>query len=561
MANIYSAPSHKAQIGYNGFDMSQLTKFSSTVGELLPVYFDILEPADKITASIELKTRTQHLAASAMCNIKEHVEWFFVPITQLYSIFGDWRFQIQDVKTSLISPSQLQKQIPYLPPSAFNGFVDDIGTDVLYDYYFNNLEDTSWRIFELLGVPVKRLLDGVVMPVGISPLLFCAYQKIYFDYYRLTEWEANDPTFYNLDAFYSNPNSLDSQDLYKYATMRYRPQSKNFFNTGFSSPLLGATSVGSYSQFSGATNSSLMDSFNQWLLDATYNVVSPSGQAENTNPTSVKPLITSTFTRDMSVSPTSIRTSFAIQKMLEVTRRSGKHYDKQVLAHYGCDVPEGIAGEVMYLGSQHGSIQIGDVIATSAGQAGSGSSTVSSVLGQVGGKGYGYIKGETIKFTAPCHGVLMAIFSAEPDLDYEITGVDRLNTLINLNDWYIPEYDNLGMQPLWWYQIDIDSVEPTRDFLHYQYRYMERKTKFNRNCGNLSGSLSYWTTKGVVNFNPLKPVSNYLVNPRSLDPIMLVSYNPGQDYDSCFETDPLFHQLYCDVKKASKMSTYGLESL
>lgn len=32
-------------------------------------------------------------------------------------------------------------------------------------------------------------------------------------------------------------------------------------------------------------------------------------------------------------------------------------------------------------------------------------------------------------------------------------------------------------------------------------------------------------------------------------------------YNAIYNTDPLFHEVYFDVKKASKKSTYGLPSL
>ena len=61
MANFNSNPNHVAKIGYNGFDMGHSLKFSSTVGELLPVYYDILQPGDKVSLKSTIKTRTMPL--------------------------------------------------------------------------------------------------------------------------------------------------------------------------------------------------------------------------------------------------------------------------------------------------------------------------------------------------------------------------------------------------------------------------------------------------------------------------------------------------------------------
>ena len=116
MANIYSNPTHRAKIGYNGFDMSQLLKFTSTTGELLPVYYDFLQPGDKVSLNSILKTRTLPLQTAAMCNIKERVEWFFVPMNQLYSIFEDWYFGIKDFKSNMFNPHiAISDTLPLIP--------------------------------------------------------------------------------------------------------------------------------------------------------------------------------------------------------------------------------------------------------------------------------------------------------------------------------------------------------------------------------------------------------------------------------------------------------------
>ena len=84
MGNVFKAPEHRAQIGYNGFDMSQYRKFTSSVGQLLPVYYDLLNPGDKINSRSFIFSRTETLSKAAMVSLDEHLDWFFVPMEQLY---------------------------------------------------------------------------------------------------------------------------------------------------------------------------------------------------------------------------------------------------------------------------------------------------------------------------------------------------------------------------------------------------------------------------------------------------------------------------------------------
>lgn len=259
-----------------------------------------------------------------------------------------------------------------------------------------------------------------------------------------------------------------------------------------------------------------------------------------------------------------------MHKLLEVTRRAGKTYDAQTLAHFGVSVPDGIDGRVYYLGANHSEVKIGDVIATSDGTASSGGNTSTSVLGQIAGKGYGFSDGNTIKFTAKCHGIFLAIYSCEVDSYYPAAGLDKFHQLIEQSSWYRPEFDNLGMQPLFNSQYNFD--ETGNEIIGWQYRFSEYKTKYDIVHGGLSsngltdsssqGSLKYWVPQVDTFTTQGGSLQSFYVSPSALDDVMLVRYNPSStNYNSLFNTDPLLHDIYFNCKKASKMSTYGLEQL
>lgn len=579
MQNFFSSPSRVANIGYNGFDMSHTLKFSSTTGELLPVYYDLLQPGDKINISAELRTRTMPLQTAAMGKINEQIDLFFVPITQIYQFFPEFFYGIQDFKTNFIPINNIvDSAFPYISANDFARYIDNIvnpsSPDASPDYdaiwsYYRYTNGTSFRLMELLGIPIVSIQQFLQNgghfegDYAINPMFAAAYQKIYFDYYRLSDREVNDPSCYNLDSFYSGDEVISSV-IPKLFRLRYRPWKKDFFTNLFTSPLMGQLSTGSN------PGVDLTKTFSQWLIgNVNYTTTNSSGAPEGEMPSALMPQDASPGFRYLS--PTSIRTSFAVQKLLEVTRRAGKHYDKQTLAHFGVDVPEGINGEVSFLGSLLKSdIAIGDVISTSSVPDGSS-------LGEVGGKGYGYGRGNDINFTAPSHGILMALYSCYPDADYSQTGFDKLNLYVDSSYFPRPEFDNLGMQPLFGYQIEYDpsgtgSVSPFNNRIEgWQYRWSELKTKYNKVVGALasSRSLDFWSLQR--NIIGGTGIQGYLVPPFALDGIMMVQYEnvanlspvgtSTSTLSNLYDTDPLIHNLYIDCQKSSKMSTYGLEQL
>ena len=558
MANLNKNPQHRANLGYSGFAMDKLHKFSSTVGELRPVYYDILNPGDKVSLSSIIKTRTMPIEAAAMCSLTEHIDWFFVPMTRLYKLFPEFYYGVNDNSTSFVNPNNLQVTYPHFKFSDLIDLVDDSASSAQSDKYFGVL-GAYLRLFEDLGIPTKQVIqffvDGTTSldDVNYINLFAQAYQCIYMDKFRLSDWESPDADSYNLDKYY-NSGLMNYTDVIKLFTLRYAPWKKDFFTDIQPTPLFGNGNESSL-------NNVNYGAVNQWLSSqSSMNVIDPSETVANNGNQSAVSIGQVATQAVQSINTANIRTIFAVEKLLEITRRAGKHYDKQTLAHFGVDVPMGLDGECVYIGGSSSKINIGDVIATSE-----------DGLGKVGGKGYGYGQSGVDKFEAKCHGILMAIYHCVPDVDYQLQGMDRMNTYLNRVDFFQPEFDDLGMQPLFSYQKQLAGNPAINATIEgWQYRYKEIKQKFNTVIGALAGSLNYWTPSIVPYEHGNNSVASFLVSPHYLDDIMVTPYHPIVNtnekdadafYNKVFNTDPLIHELYLDVKKASKMSTYGLPNL
>lgn len=591
--SINDNPTYRAANVYRDFDLSQHLNFTSSVGQLLPIYYDVLNPGDKIKASQLLKTRTRPLASPAFTRLTEHVEWYFVPIQQIMSEFGSWYYGVQDFGTNFMglasSPvvpsgtAKMDSRLPYMSSLFFRE---------LYEYFWfdktaqtpeggERLYPQFVRLMEMLGVPAEVLLDEMPRLAGeqvkwsITPLLLCAYQKIFMDYYRVDNRVINEPDAYNLDAFMLDGKAdlaaVSPSYFAKMIALRYRPLLKDFYTNVYPSPVFGDQSVGA-TQFYNNHLDSTLNAVNQWLSNVSRVVaLDREGYDYPLDPTQIGlGSVTEVADRAM-LTRANIETVYAADKLLEITRRAGKHYDAQTLAHFGVKVPDYIEGQAIKLGHHSQDIIIGDVVATSNTQNGS----LGSPLGELAGKGYSADRSKPVNFTAPCHGVLMAIYSCVPIVDYYQYGLDKLNALIERGDWFTPEYDSLGMQPLFEYQSRLtydNSAVANAAVRGWQYRYSELKQKYNRIVGGFKSSALHWTVGRNSRYTAGDNVRNYYASPWALDNIVEFLYSGGADTSSptgdnvvsavdLYERDPLDHDVQFDVTKVSKMSRYGLLDL
>lgn len=648
MANILKRPSHAAKLGHNGFDMSKRILFTSSVGQLLPVYYDFLNPGDNISIDSSLFTRTQPMRSSAFTRVTEHIDYFFVPISLINSYWENAFYGISDLSSSkLVDTTDIQNDtLPnffslYMTQSEFFTQIknsistvaitpsgveqsyfmtqgaDEFGIPYLYNFF---------RLSSLLGMSETLCqiendgdLNSFNFPSSVNMNLFYVYQKIYSDYYRLSEWESTSYRQWSQDIWagssasfgstsrllpvYSSSSSPTSSMLkWSPFKMHYRPWKKDFFTNVQVSPQFSSRSsvssngipFGNNSLFPNVSGGQLgLSMSNVWEstgLGVPGYPVTPSGASQGQPDNQ--------YVFGFSPNLGSLRSAMAWEKLSSITQRAGKHVDDQTLAHFGFKVPQGVSNETYYLGSHSSRLQIGEVVGTAT--------TQDSVLGEIAGRGLGVSQGnKDIKFKAPCHGYVMAIYSAVPEADYQAIGFDKLNALVQPTDFYHPEFDRLGMQPLYSWQavsgaLPSGALPNNTVICGWQYRYSELKSKYDTVHGAFNYTLRDWVA-------PRKPLSysygfssvasdrpavfsdwviqNFYVDPSLLDSVFALNFSPlsyqtgptnptrqypifnGQDdvyrrsLSFVFERDPLLHSIDFKVYKTSCMSTYGLPNL
>lgn len=634
----------RADLSRTGFDMSQSLAFTASTGMILPVYSDLLNAGETVYYSSDLFARTQPLVTAAMADVDIYLDWFFVPCTMLLTTWGQTRYQTNDFISSLFydgddgslgipntgasgqgfggfpllsavsygspaSPTSDTWNLPAVfslnPTLSSEGIPSALTYPTNLAYGFETSFKSMFRMLDLLGFNPYGIFQNTAQS-GISgnpdvfPWRALAYQCIYQNYYRNDDYEVRDVCSYNWDKYMASTSAVDlgpaSTNMHPQNPfiLRYCDYRRDYFTSIRPSAITSTiNSFGSPSSGGLSGNASLagiLASVNNYLS----NINVPLASANSTYITTAAISNGGSLTQVGSTLPVAgdsskvltanLRSLFAVEKLLRVTGSAAKDYDSQVLAHFGFKVPHDVKHQITHLHSSQGLLHIGEVISTSDTSGSSG-----AALGEIAGKGYVSIhdKGHR-KFTAPVDGIVMCNFRAVPRMRTYGT-FDKQNAVTDRLSLYIPEFDKLGAQPLYYYEFSRATLgnSTASAQVGWQNRYEQFKRKYDRvsvvfepNSGvgnqNPDGSinqyapwvLSYSPFNGlVIGSTPLGFNTGMYLKcpPTALNNIMTVPYNPRVDGPSFntsnviseFYTDPFICDFRANVKKVSTMSRSG----
>lgn len=250
----------------------------------------------------------------------------------------------------------------------------------------------------------------------------------------------------------------------------------------------------------------------------------------------------------------SLRKAEAVQIWRENALRAGNHIKDNMMAHYG------VASDFndhrpTYLGSVSAPLNIGDIAATA-----NSSTGINTTVGDIAGKGISSLDEKVFKYHAKDFGVIMAVMSVLPEAEYDANGIERTNQLLEAEDFFMPEYENIGLEAVGMINIagGYRGVPSENDVLGYAPRYFGYKTKLDKVFGNFVGNgifrswvsqrsdVSYYYNQETV---PSIPLQFMYVNPALFD----ANFNVGVDVSPQFLCD-----VYFDVDAVRPMTVVGL---
>jgi hypothetical protein len=531
---------------------------------LLPSFCRELNPSEHIELSLNAQILMQPLQTSAFTRINQHFHAFFVPFSCLWSQFPDFITGVNNPRSNLVTNGPCA-QIPYIDGSVLStAITDDLGITTpsggvgLFNDW-NDIHgyrggDGAMRLLDLLGY---GSYPSEFSGKHLNPFRLLAYQKIYYDFYRLQQYEAIYPKAFNIDSYgldgSSSSITLDANAANIF-TLRYRPWQKDIFTNLIPTPNFN----------SGIFNlpSNTPDAFHSGQV---------SGDVKRDSASSIIGL-----DANHSISISELRNAYALDQMLERTRRaSGLDYNSQIKAHYGFDVKDNALNHgIQYLGGSECTLNINEVLATSN----SDVQGAECVVGQRFGKGSGFATGH-ISFTAQEHGIVMVISSFSPVLEWNANFVNAFNKKFAREDYFQPEFDELGYQPIYLSDYFTNATGVTGDpLMGFIPRYSEYKTSPDLVHGQFRtetyddfvgssktgtkdpiSDLSAWCTpRRVFHDSGRSALANgastsFLeINPHSLDSVMSVAYNGSQ------KTDQFLVNAYTGCQIVRPMSITGL---
>lgn len=569
--SVFNLNTLKAHPERNAFDLSHNDVFSCAPGMLLPISCTEVLPNEHYEINPQIFLRTMPLNSAAFVRMRQHVEFFFVPMRVLCRQFNQFVVGTKYPQSSLSALNEFSGSLPSIQLSNLRALVqaatEQDGLGVEASFGIKRLLDllgygfSSTRVVDDKNYPdqYKTLSPSVTQDSPkVSLFRFCAYQKIYQDFYRNPYWESPDVSSFNLDdkfgsVLYYNP---DGDRLRSICSIRYRNWTKDFF-TSVQPTFQGAPFVTRSVDMSKflVTSSGSVPTMKPVINSVNFSSGMPDGSVS-----SVAALNVSSVGQNspLSIPVHNIRAAFALDKLYRLQQQSGNgSYGEQIKNRFGFG---GVHDDwkATYIGGSSSPVSIGEVITTANTQ--SGESTIGQT-GDIYGKASS-VNDAKITFDTKEHGIIMGIFSVTPDADYNSFGIDPHNFKLNFEQFYQPEFDRLGHQPLNTYFLSCLSPNSTTNstswlqrVIGFQNRYLEYKTGFDKVHGQFctGGSLSAWTAPrntGLLfevsghafNYNSLK------VSPKILNSICSVSFN-GND-----NTDPILVDSHISIKAIRPMS-------
>lgn len=602
----------------SGFDLSRRICFTSKAGELLPVYYKLVYPGDKFNIRHQLFTRTQPVNTAAYTRIREYLDWYFVPLRLINKNLPQALMNMQNnpVQASGIDTNKIvTNDIPYAPLKASPGITSlnvllrgmygtgQAGSSSVLNFFGFNTATLAAKLLMMLryGNFVSDDTDGSIygrsyglssdpdfslvaynsnLALNILPL--AAYQKIYADHFRISQWEQNEPYTYNFD-WYSGGNifsSLKGTALRPYIegnnllTLRYANWPKDLFMGVMPSSQLGDVSVVDVLPTSSGSSNLIGDvvGVNTSNVNAT-GLIAMSRTTEpgvfNMRPAltpetdTVLKAVVSNPVLQASFTVLQLRMAEAVQRYREVSQVADQTARDQIYAHFGVSLSPALSDTCFRIGGSASNIDISEVV---------NNNLAGENQADIMGKGVGSGQGST-NFSSDEYGILMAIYHVVPLLDYVITGQPQDLLYTNTADLPFPEFDSIGMQSLHFgrffnYNTVAFRTDPTDSVMGYTPRFIDLKTDYDEVYGAFRSTLKSWVapldpeylSKWVTStIRPGESTPTYSlnygffkVNPSVLDSIFKVAA------DSSMDTDQFLSSLYLDVKAVRNFDYDGM---
>lgn len=393
----------------------------------------------------------------------------------------------------------------------------------------------QWPVDVLSAVDLGQVLDTLWTTKVYHPNAWSilSYLKIYNDYYKSFQYDTENYAYYYNYDWLGNPsidNEIPKANILFCLIPRYHLYKRDMFTGGYPNSQFGNVAVtftdGDFHKLIGNNVSSSSSISSHQVLSVTDTgsaVLRERISAGQSNAVSDK----FKFDPLLSVSVLALRQAEAMQRWREKNLRAGDRLKNQQSAFFG-DRSRYIEDDYCReIGNTYTPIMIDDVTATS-----DGAGTENTIkIGEKGAAGSSSHSNNIVRnFESHDFGVIVGIMYILPESEYEAFGFDPMNIKTLPTDYFMPDFQNLGLAPV--PNILFDNSAQDR-IINYLSRYYEYKTRISKVHGefNADGAFGDYVTPRNSKDLAMLSLASLQVAPFDIDNLFYSRSNMHQSSD------------------------------
>lgn len=468
---------HTSRTRFNR-DQTILTTFDS--GNLIPFFVDEVLPGDTFQIDTSAIIRMTTPKYPVMDDAFIDFYYFYCPNRILWD---DFKYFMGEVEDKPWAPTK-DYRVPELAC---------IGTE-------NDPVPYEESILDYMGVPTK-----IKKTFRINALPVRAYVKIWNEYFR-DENVDNEAVLVTegKDEAYQDKKDESLDDILKKAYTGGRCLPVNKFHDYFSSclphpsrgpevrlPLSGNAEVKGYDSlnYQNVIQTFISPVMNKTLSEGAEISVTPD-YAVFKNEEGGTGYLGADLSNIQATKINDLRKAVAVQQYYEALARGGSRYREQVKALWNVTINDKTAQIPEYLGGGRYHVNMNQIIQTSSQQ-----NANDTPIGQTGAMSVTPVNESSFTKSFEEHGFVIGVMCVRHSRSYQ-QGLERFWSRTDRLDYYVPQFANLGEQPVKKKEIMLTGEATDEATFGYQEAWADYRMKPNRVSGlmrsNAEGTLDFW---------------------------------------------------------------------
>jgi hypothetical protein len=185
-----------------------------------------------------------------------------------------------------------------------------------------------------------------------------------------------------------------------------------------------------------------------------------------------------------------LRNAVAVQQYYEALARGGSRYREQVQALWDVTISDRTVQIPEYLGGGRYHVNMNQIVQTSGQQ-----SDKDTPIGETGAMSVTPVNEGSFTKSFEEHGFVIGVLCVRHNRSYQ-QGLERFWSRTDRLDYYVPQFANLGEQPVKKKEIMLTGTSTDEETFGYQEAWADYRMKPNRVSGkmrsNASGTLDFW---------------------------------------------------------------------